>query len=112
MSKPTPRPWYIVEQSNKRGLETLRICFEDTTIGKVLNWNLVDGHTQDLPGKANAAHIVQCVNMHDEFVNLLHQLVENFAASECCCDGAPDAMFACFFHRNERKIKQLLAEAK
>lgn len=47
----------------------------------------------------------------EEAINLFFQLLEDFKTSECNCDGAPDAPYACYFHRNENEIRRLLAKA-
>lgn len=101
MSKPTPSPW------TNRG----RTIFKNGLV--IANCGRPSDSFSEDDVTANATHIVKCVNVHEEVINLLDQLIEDFKSpSECGCDGAPDAMYACYFHRNEDEIRRLLAKAE
>ena len=47
-------------------------------------------------------------NLELNIIMLFEVLLEDFDLNECGCDGAPDANFACYFHRNEPRIRAAL----
>lgn len=70
MSKPTPRPWKI--EHDEPYEMSLRDA-DDQKVKGVSLW-LDDAPVPDFNAiaEANAAHIVKCVNMHDELVCALN----------------------------------------
>lgn len=75
MNKPTPRPWQVKE--SRSGTDRPILCIERAIPPK----DGINGLIAVLPDrcpsasqwKANAAHIVECVNLHDELVRLLRE---------------------------------------
>lgn len=71
MSKPTPRPWKTESDSP---LEMILTGANGESVNGIQIW--LDDACNDLNPlrRANAAHIVKCVNMHDEMVELLTKI--------------------------------------
>lgn len=71
MSKHTPTPWNAEElQSPERGH---RISIHNANTG---DYVAQVNFAADPQAKANAAHIVRCVNLHDALVDALKGLLE------------------------------------
>jgi hypothetical protein len=132
MSKPTPTPWHVSEFDwngtlhqyvavLRGGLKPSESKFSRfATIGylhfKDLDDRPFDGIREEMDMEANAAHIVKCVNMHDDFVREIQTYLDHFDPKECNCDGEyVDGRLvghACYFHRFEESFKQLLSKAE
>lgn len=79
----TPTPWQTDEShffddgmQHYQDLDYLEIVGSGT-VALVL-----DLHSNHEDTKANAAHIVKCVNMHDELVEALEYITKSFPVSE------------------------------
>lgn len=79
--KHTPTPWDFEESEYSviitRGGFSIGVMFNSKVSGE---W---------LPALPNAAHIVKCVNMHDELVDVLSGLMKvyNEPDETICCNG-------------------------
>jgi hypothetical protein len=71
MNEHTPTPWYWDGQ---------RYIREESTDAPLARMQDDDGHInprerKSLPADANAAHVLKCVNLHDELVAALERMV-------------------------------------
>jgi len=122
MGKPTPRPWrsQMIEFSD----ETWRAFLNDEGMRCITDghnviaaaWDTEDDDDPNQKDQFNAAHIVKCVNMHDELLKTLQFVLDTFNERECNCDGEYEngrlVGHTCFFHRIEEEVKEALAKAK
>jgi len=76
----TPTPWKVYLYGG------VQIGQEDTGDAVCSMW----GDKQE--GEANAAHIVKCVNMHDELVEALYNLVKWIEDEQGSTDRVNDAV--------------------
>jgi hypothetical protein len=96
----TPAPWE--DKKDGRIVGPSKDGLTVQTIAKV------QGYADEV--KADAAHIVKCVNLHEELVNILGQVQEFFKEGMAVHPGAltnkPDGVTF------EKAIAELLAKAK
>jgi hypothetical protein len=77
----TPTPWQVI---------TVRGATQVSGNGKIIA-SIVQ------PAEANAAHIVRCVNAHDELVaalQLAQKVLDALALDDDCTEGQPEAAHA------------------
>jgi hypothetical protein len=72
----TPTPW-CTEQNEYSTI----IVKDGVSIGSMFDREVCGN--KELPNEANAAHIVKCVNMHDELVEALKKIYGNGDATGC-----------------------------
>lgn len=65
--KHTPRPWLYEESAY-----SCVLTYQGASIGAMFHSKM---NGDRLPSEANAAHIVKCVNMHDELVEIVGDLI-------------------------------------
>lgn len=55
-------------------------------------------------------------NLHEEWIREIKAVLDNFNSKECYCDGEYEdgrlVGHACYFHRNEEILRNLLAKAE
>lgn len=106
-TKHTPAPWFSGEVSRTYddGIEYINISAGDGChVCKVSSREFEEGGSQN---KANADHIVKCVNLHDELVEALLPI----ANIEIILDK-PDDEDICFVsYGTIKKIKETLKKA-
>jgi hypothetical protein len=73
MAEHSPLPWRVYEDINV-------MSAEEFPYGLVAECDMGLTGEDDKPAlwKANAEHIVQCVNAHDELVAALHEIATNY----------------------------------
>lgn len=86
MNKHTPGPW-IVRAPQAGNIEEMLDCGISADVNgehKIIaeTFGQVSAHNF-VPAQANAAHIVKCVNMHEELIAFVR-------AQECHCEDSSD----------------------
>jgi hypothetical protein len=79
MSKPTPRHWTAKEMGNigfNGEFECWILFDEDASLASVRRGASDEEYGDDDTVRANAAHIVKCINMHEELVLELKNIKE------------------------------------
>lgn len=109
MSEPTPRPWKWWTSNSWR-----RLTGADGKDGDVLSptVNRFDGHPDLVISEADAAHIVKCVNCHDELVAALEELVDFMSDGEKNLAGDLDLIDGRQHKALLRRVKEARAALK
>lgn len=78
-TKHTPTPWVSVHRGTKKDIAKGNDYFRVGSEADVSDPDMSCTHVFGTRKEANAAHIVKCVNLHDELVEALGELIENIS---------------------------------
>ncbi len=120
MSKPTPTPWALEKEFERRfhsvtGELTQMWKYWIRPADQQFEFIAYVPHSSG-QGEANSAFILKCVNSHAALTEAIDAALGEFKDIECGCDvdyvdGEPVG-YPCYFHRVEDRLRRALAKAR